>query len=154
MAIGDWQQDRQLIESEAAQVALLLNTRNQLTRAYDVKRVLEEWAQYRIIREGGRLVACVQLRPVQWYQWEVLHLSVHEDCVGRGLGGQLLQIAKADATRVDIKLLQCTIRAGNVGSERLFSRAGFSRVSAFHNPRSGNNVAVWQHVLVPQRSEN
>lgn len=140
-------------KNDAAEIAVLLNTQNELTRQYDAARVLGEQEQYRFLREDNRLVACLQLRSVQWYQWEVLHLSVRQDCARRGLGTQLLQEAKAEATQAGIKLLQCTIRAGNGDSERLFERAGFRKVNAFHNARSDNEVGVWQYALVPPRTE-
>jgi len=48
-------------------------------------------------------------------------------------------------------LLQCTIREGNAESRSLFERFGFSHVSTFNNPSSGNNVAVFQKVLSSAR---
>jgi len=134
---------------EATEIATLLNTRNALTRQYDAHRVLEHAKQYRVKQQDGRVVACAQLRVVQWYQWEVLHLSVHEDYARRGLGAALLEDAKHEALREGTKLLQCTIRAGNHDSERLFGRAGFRRVGGFHNERSGNDIGVWQYIVMP-----
>jgi len=139
-------------ETEAAQIAALLNARNSLTVQYDVRRVMMHASQYRLTQQDGLVVACVQLRPVQWYQWEVLHLSVHEQYVRRGLGAALLAKAIHEASASGVELLQCTIRAGNAESEKAFARAGFQKVNSFCNDRSGNVVGVWQCIVPPRRN--
>ena len=84
---------------------------------------------------------------LQWYQWEILHLSVLEDHEGKGLAKQVYGRAEQRAIDKGVKLLQCTIREGNERSEGFVTRRGFVKVSRFKNDRTGNTVGVWQKVL-------
>jgi N-acetylglutamate synthase-like GNAT family acetyltransferase len=58
-----------LSDAQADAIAQLLNTRNQLTVQYTRERVLKEAADY-VLRfsETGEVIACVQVKKVQWYQ--------------------------------------------------------------------------------------
>ena len=47
------------------------------------------------------------------------------------------------------RVVQATIRADNEASRRLFARLGYTRVGAFTNDESGNDVEVWQRPLSP-----
>lgn len=138
--------------AQAGQIATLLNSRNRLTVQYDQDRVKAEESDY-IFRQGinGEVIAVVQLKKVQWYQFEVLHLTVAKGHAGQGLAKSLLCDAERKARAGSGRLLQCTIRDGNVESEELFKGFGFVRVSTYNNERSGNNVGVYQKVLVPAR---
>ena len=130
-------------DDQAAQIAALLNERNQLTKKYDREDVLQRASEYDFEDDGGRVVACVQRRRVQWYQWEICHLSVHEDWEDTGVAYKLYLRAAAFAERNGARILQCTIREGNEKSERFFNRQGFRKVATFANEGSGNNVGVW-----------
>lgn len=137
----------------ASQIAALLNARNALTRTYDAASVLSEEEDY-ILRHSdaaGTVVACVQLKRVQWYQFEVLHLTVAEAHERKGHGGSLLIEVERRARERSARLLQCTIRMDNAPSRALFERNGFVFVSSFYNARSCNNVGVYQKVLVAPR---
>ena len=138
-----------MTKSEAAQIASLLNARNQLTLEYDVRRVLASAAQYLYRVIDGRVIAAVELKHVQWYQAEVCHLTVDEQFEGKGYARGLLSEVEQRAAAQGFRLLQCTIREGNQASEGLFGSAGFAKASRFNNPVSGNNIAVWQKVLIP-----
>ncbi|QYX63428.1 GNAT family N-acetyltransferase [Shewanella putrefaciens] len=97
------------------------------------------------------IVACVELKNIQWYQSEICHLTVHEKHEGQGLGRKLIQQATETAIQQGSRILQCTIRTGNDGSERAFLTAGFVKTCSFHNARSGNNVNVYQKSIAVVR---
>lgn len=141
-----------LSDINADQIANLLNARNQLIRTYGRDRVMSEADDYILrVSDANEVIAFVQLKRVQWYQCEVLHLTVAESHARVGHARSLLCEAERTARRVGARLLQCTIREDNTASSRLFGSFGFVRVSLFHNEHSGNNVGVYQKVLVPAR---
>lgn len=138
-----------LSDAQADAVAELLNGRNQLTVQYTRKRVLEESGDYILrLSNSGDVVACVQIKKVQWYQAEVLHLTVAETCQRAGHAKALLCEAELIARDNGARILQCTIRKDNAASRRLFESFGFQHVSTFLNEGSGNNIEVFQKVLV------
>ena len=132
---------------QARQIADLLNTRNQLSRQYSADRVRASQDEYVLESEGDSVIACVQVKKVQWYQCEILHLSVRHDHEGRGWGKQMLARAEDKARKEGARLAQCTIRIGNDRSESLFRNCGYHETSRFANAISRNEVAVWQKVL-------
>lgn len=141
-----------LSQEHAVKIAALLNARNQLTVKYTAAKVLDRADEYLLeLSEAGDPVACVQLKRVQWYQAEVLHLTVAEAELRKGNAKKLLSAAEARARAQGVRLLQCTIRHGNIESENLFLGVGFSKVNAFHNEQSGNSVDVYQKVLTHPR---
>jgi len=141
-----------LSQAQAAEIAALLNARNQLTVQYTGKKVLDHADDYLFrLSPAQKVVACIEVKKVQWYQAEVLHLTVAEGEKGKGYAKALLSSAETRAREKSVRVLQCTIREGNVQSEGLFQAAGFLKASTFHNEHSGNNVGVYQKVLVHAR---
>jgi ribosomal protein S18 acetylase RimI-like enzyme len=141
-----------LTDKQAEMIATLLNERNALTVKYCTQRVLAEADNYRCVLSGtGDVIACVEIKTVQWYQCEVLHLTVAKDHERKGHAKALLCEAERVARSRNARILQCTIRDDNVGSRALFEGAGFQRVTAFFNEKSGNNIGVFEKVLVPAR---
>jgi ribosomal protein S18 acetylase RimI-like enzyme len=137
-----------LTDTQADQIAALLNERNQLTVPHNRKRVLDEADNYLCrILDTGDVIACVELKSVQWYQAEVLHLTVAEHHEGKGHAKALLREAERIARTKGVRLLQCTIRMDNEASRKLFEGVGFVHVSTFLNQGSGNHVGVFQKVL-------
>ncbi len=137
-----------LTDEHADQIAALLNERNQLMVKYTRQRILEHAENYLCrISESGKIVACVEVKSVQWYQTEVLHLTVAASEIRKGHAKALLCEAERVSRASGARLLQCTIREGNAESRSLFEGFGFSHVNTFNNPRSGNNVAAFQKVL-------
>jgi len=134
-------------EVEAEQIALLINQRNKLARNYEAVDILNEADNYEYESRNGKVVACVERRRVQWYQWEVLHLSVDEKWEGRGLASLVYERLEQAAGSAGVRLLQCTIREGNKGSVGFFDRRGFSKIARFFNRQTENTVGVWQKVL-------
>jgi len=137
---------------DAEQIANLLNTQNQLTVPYTVAKVLEHQDWY-VVRQGtnGQVLGAVEVKKVQWYQCEILHLSVHSDAKRQGIGAGLLQEAEAKARGLGCRVAQCTIRVGNPESESLFKKHGYLAAATFWNNQSGNEVAVYQKVLVSEK---
>jgi GNAT superfamily N-acetyltransferase len=132
---------------QATQIAALINSRNRLVTTYDANSIMKRSGNFLSEIQAGVVVACVELKKVQWYQWEIQHLSVAQEHERRGYGMLMLQRAEEHARRGRAMILQCTIREGNEASERLFKRALYRKGLSFHNPRSGNNVSVWQKAV-------
>jgi N-acetylglutamate synthase-like GNAT family acetyltransferase len=132
---------------EAQGVAELLNSRNQLGIAYTAARVLQHADEYIFDAWDGVVVACVQLKNVQWYQCEICHLSVHEKHEGKGLGKKLIRRAEEKAHGHGARIVQCTIRVGNERSEAAFRRSGYREACCFYNAATDNYVAIWQKAL-------
>jgi GNAT superfamily N-acetyltransferase len=141
-------------QSEAEQVAALLNRRNELSENYTAEAVLRHSGLYEYEVIDGRIAACVERKKVQWYQWEIRHLSVTEDLERKGVAYAVYSRAESAARAGGACILQCTIRHGNGESERFFRRQGFERTRDFRNQRTGNNVGVWQKVLQPIESRS
>ncbi len=138
------------MQTETARaIAELINDRNKLTKKYTAQKVLEAADNYICRFAGdGRLVGVVEAKRVQWYQGEIDHLSVRPDAEGTGIGSWLLKSAETRAVELRTRIAQCTIRVGNERSEGLFRKFGYLPTVSFFNIRSGNDVTVYQKVLV------
>jgi N-acetylglutamate synthase-like GNAT family acetyltransferase len=138
----------------AQQIAELLNARNQLVIRYDAERVLHSANNYLYeLNDAGEVVACVELKRVQWYQFEIDHLTVSKSVEGHGYARTLVERAEDRARAEGVRVLQCTIRANNRRSQKLFQKNGFDQVSTFYYPTSGNNVGVWQKILSKAKND-
>lgn len=137
-----------LTNRHADQIASLINKQNQLTTKYTRQHILDHKDNY-ICRFSVEniVIACVEIKRVQWYQSEILHLTVDATETRKGHGKSLLQDAEQIARTKGARILQCTIREGNVESSMLFAKCGFVQVGKFYNSNSGNNVAVLQKIL-------
>lgn len=133
--------------TEADQIAHLINERNQLARTYRGVEILESAANYDFEVREGRVVACVECKKVQWYQWEVRHLSVQCSCEGQGLAYLVYSRAQARSQAGGGCLLQCTIRSDNNESREFFARQGFREASSFYYRPTKNTVLIWQKAL-------
>ncbi len=141
-----------LPDTHADAIAALLNERNQLTVQYTRACVQNEAENYIYrLSEAGDLIACVEVKKIQWYQAEVLHLTVAAAHERKGHAKALLCEAERAARANGARVLQCTIRTDNQASRKLFEGFGFSHVSTFLNQGSGNNVGVFQKVLATAR---
>lgn len=131
----------------ACEIASLLNSRNELTRQYDSKLVLKGSDNFVYIIEKGKIVACAEAKPVQWYQWEICHVSVLESEERKGFGRAVLELAEKRAIKGQARILQCTIRVNNSSSKKLFESSEYSKTCTFLNKRSRNKVDVYQKVV-------
>jgi N-acetylglutamate synthase-like GNAT family acetyltransferase len=128
----------------ASEIAKLLNTRNQLVKQHTAQSVLDEKETYVFIMESEKVIACAESKKVQWYQWEICHVSVASEVEGSGKGQRVLELAEEKAIKGGAKILQSTIRSGNEKSIRLFLRNGYQQVNTFYNNISGNWILVLQ----------
>ena len=140
-----------MTDKEAAEIAALLNERNQLVGTYTAADVLADAANYTYELRDAKVVACIERRFVQWYQVEVCHLSVDETWERKGLGALVYQRAEEFGRSKGACVVQCTIREGNEASEGFFGKHGFAKVGRFFYASTGNNVGVWQKVLSAAR---
>lgn len=141
-----------LTDIQAKQIAELLNSRNEITVKYTQEKVLDHADNYLCrYSEEGEVIACVEVKKVQWYQTEILHLTVAADHERKGHAKSLLCEAERLARTNGARILQCTIRIGNDNSLRLFEGFGFIHIGTFLNQRSDNNVGIYQKVLSSAR---
>ena len=136
-----------MTEAEAKQIAELLNERNQLARRYTGRDVLENAGNYEHELRDGRVAGCVERKKVQWYQWEIRHLSVLPEYEGKGVASIVYDRAEKAARTNGATVLQCTIREENARSETFFQRHGFVKAGRFLYQVTGNAVGVWQKIL-------
>lgn len=132
-----------MTKEQAKQIAVLLNERNKLVKEYSRDDVLAKEQNYVYLEEKSTIIACAESKKVQWYQWEICHVSVDKTYEGKGLGSKILKLAEKKAIEGGAKILQCTIRSNNEASLRLFLAKGYTKAASFFYPNSGN----WVHVL-------
>ncbi|MBL4909895.1 MAG: GNAT family N-acetyltransferase [Alteromonadaceae bacterium] len=133
--------------SIARQIAGLLNAENQLVVGYTEEKVLSASDNYVYEAVDGVIKAFIECKKVQWYQYEVCHLTVAPDFRGQGLGEVVINKALSYAASLGARIVQCTIRDDNGASKGLFAKCSFAQTSTFYYPNSGNNVGVWQKVV-------
>src|SRR5947209_5092477 len=104
---------KDMTEIEAQQIATLLNDRNQLAGRRSAKHILAAATNYEFELRDGSVVACVERKSVQWYQWEICHLSVKSEWEGKGIASIVYARAEESARSGGARILQCTIREGN-----------------------------------------
>jgi N-acetylglutamate synthase-like GNAT family acetyltransferase len=91
-----------MTEKEAAEIAGLLNERNQLARFYKAADLLGDKENYAYEVRDGKVVACIERKLVQWYQVEVRHLCVSLAYERKGLGSLVYQQAEVKAFYHDL----------------------------------------------------
>jgi len=128
----------------AKKIADLINLRNQLTRVYSANDILLHQQNYVFLLEEDDLVACAESKKVQWYQWEICHVSVSPKFERKGKGTEVLNMAEKKAIQGNARILQSTIRSDNERSISLFTRNNYQKVNNFVNANSGNIVNVYQ----------
>jgi GNAT superfamily N-acetyltransferase len=141
-------------KQQAKEIADLLNARNKLVVQYDADRILAAANNYLYLSsDANGIGACVELKRVQWYQFEISHLTVVSSREGKGDAWKLLRMAEERAIDIGGRVLQCTIRDNNCRSQQLFEKNGFVRTVVFYYPVSGNNVGVWQKSISAPKHE-
>jgi len=134
--------------SIAKQIAELLNSENQLVIPYTEQKIMSNKDNYLYeVNDSDEVLSCIECKKVQWYQYEVCHLTVNPSQRRNGYGQKILKKAIDHAKANRGRVVQCTIREDNKESSGLFEKSGFSKVSVFYYPDSGNNVGVWQKVI-------
>jgi len=129
---------------QATQIADLLNSRNQLSVEYSGHNIIQGKDQISFIENDGLIIACGEFKKVQWYQWEICHVSVLEKFEGNGFGSTIVKRVESKIKDGGGRIAQCTIRNGNHGSELLFLAKGYLKTISFYNSSTGNGVNVYQ----------
>jgi len=144
---GPRRQAGEMSKEIATQIAHLLNIQNKLMVPYDAAKVLKHADRYIVKLDDQKVLGCVEVKKVQWYQCEIDHLSVHPEAKRGGLGTALLAEAETKAKQSGVRIMQCTIRVGNEESEGLFKKSGYKATITFTNQENEHQVAVYQKVL-------
>ncbi|MBE9526356.1 MAG: GNAT family N-acetyltransferase [Proteobacteria bacterium] len=131
----------------AKQIAELLNSENQLVVPYTEQKIMDSKDNYLFeADDNDEVVSCIECKKVQWYQFEVCHLTVNPKHRRNGHGKKILLKAISHSKANRGRVIQCTIREGNDASSGLFLDNGFVKTSTFFYPDSGNDVSVYQKV--------
>lgn len=71
--------------------------------------------------------------------------KVHTAVMFRGIGvGKLLHEFRVDLARyLGYQLLLCTVETGNVAQTVILNRYEWTRITVFHNPKTGNTIGTW-----------
>lgn len=128
----------------AQQISSLLNERNNLTKKYTPDNILESEDNYQYIFENDKIIAVAEIVKVQWYQWEIKHVSVNKEFEGKGFGNKIIEIAEFFAFEQNARIIQCTIRSNNWSSIKLFEKNGYNKTLTFYNNVSKNYVHILQ----------
>ena len=134
---------------QADQIAQLLNSNNELKSAYTSDQLLRYAHEYKFLQNENTndVMAVVQIKKVQWYQHEIVNLTVSPVYREKKLAKQLLELAENQAINDGAHILQAAFRENDQENTDLFKSAGFDQVSTFFNPQSNHNITVWQKVL-------
>ncbi|MCB0752781.1 MAG: GNAT family N-acetyltransferase [Ignavibacteriae bacterium] len=130
--------------SIASQIADLLNRSNNLVVKYNSRQILNSKEDYIFNLVDDEVIACAKCKKVQWYQWEISHVSVKESELKKGYGKNIIRECELRAVRGSAKIIQCTIRNDNFASIQLFKSMGYEQVNIFFYEKSGNYVYVYQ----------
>jgi GNAT superfamily N-acetyltransferase len=136
-----------MTHNQAMQVAELLNNANQLTRTYTADDILACADGYIVELVDDAVVACIEIKRVQWYQCEIRHLCTHPNHMRKGHGTRLISAAERKASAGGARIVQCTIRRENAPSETLFSQRGYRMAASFYNVDTKCQLGVWLKVL-------
>lgn len=99
-------------KEHAKGIADLLNRRNELDGEYNPEKILKSSNDYEFhLDKNGKVIAAVNIKKIQWLQWELKHLSVHESHLRKGHGMRLIAKAEQKAVKGRARIIQCTIRA-------------------------------------------
>lgn len=131
----------------AEQIAALLNRRNQLQKELTWADIREHASEYRIIAREGKVAGCIQIRHVQWYQAELLHLVVDERFEGQRFAIRLGEMAETFAREEGARILQATVRETNDRMVDGLKYFGWTIVNRFRNRKTDNTVLIFQKVL-------
>jgi ribosomal protein S18 acetylase RimI-like enzyme len=126
------------------QVVSLVNEQNKLASYVTLETLLNKGHCIVSLSDSGQLAGCVRVQRVQWYQWELFHLSVPPIYRRQGQATALLLKAEAHAKQEGASIVQCTVRMGNIESEVLFSKMGYAAGVVFANRETGRAVRVYQ----------
>jgi amino-acid N-acetyltransferase len=98
--------------------------------ARPLSEIYENIRDYFVVREGGKVVACVALH-VTWSDLaEVKALAVSEDLQRKGIGTQLVEACVKEAKQLDIPIVFCLTY-----KPEFFEKQGFVEVDKMKLPK-------------------
>ncbi len=119
--IGDVPQIQQMVNYFADKDEML---------ARPLSEIYENIRDYFVVREGGKVVACVALH-VTWSDLaEVKALAVSEDLQRKGIGTQLVEACVKEAKQLDIPIVFCLTY-----KPEFFEKQGFVEVDKMKLPK-------------------
>ena len=119
--IGDVPQIQQLVNNFADKGLML---------ARPLSEIYENLRDYFVVRENGKVLACVALH-INWSDIaEVKALAVSEDAQKKGLGARLVAACAAEAQALDIPIIFCL-----TFQPEFFEKQRFVRVDKMKLPR-------------------
>jgi N-acetylglutamate synthase-like GNAT family acetyltransferase len=138
-----------MTQNAARQIAKLLNEQNMLPAKVDESQV--RYGNYFYIDiddNGGKtIIACVQVKQMSFFSYELKHLSVHPDYTRRGLAAIMISLVENYSREKKIPILMATSRTGNAKVNPLFEKVGYHKAGTFLNPETGNSCYIWQKNL-------
>ncbi len=137
-----------MTREQATEIQAMLREHNGLMTVPHVDTILNDGASY-ILKtdEDSHVVGCAKIRMVQWYQAEILHVSVIPSARRKGLARDLTLQGEAYAMRLGALVAQATTRSDNSASIRLLESLKYQCVTIFYNPKTSHYVRVWQKAL-------
>jgi len=135
-----------MVSVTARQIAELINEHSPLATPVRVERVERDLAMYIRSERDGLVGAFAKLTKVSWYQGEISHVVARPEYRRQRQGTRVVNMACTHAEQLGLKIVQCTIRDGNIPSEGLFISCGFQAAASFTG-RSGHPLTIWQKVL-------
>lgn len=140
--------DKQFMDNFIAeQIAQLINKNNKLVNEYSAIDILNKKKNYIYELLDGKVIGTIRIKKIQWYQAELLHLSVKEEHRGKGLAYRLIQQGEKLAKEKGAKIIQCTIREENIGSIKLFQKLNYIDALTFFYDLTKNKVHIFQKTL-------
>lgn len=118
----------------SAQIALLLNTNNKLTRIHTPETILHSSVEYFIELNSNVVVGCVGLiraKPMD----KIIHLSVNRNYQHQGVGKKLLNMVLTNSNH---DILYMTVREDNFSCLNLIKPFGFIPVA--YIPKISYNI--------------
>jgi ribosomal protein S18 acetylase RimI-like enzyme len=133
-------------DSQATQIAELINAYNQLPTSYSAESVKQHADRYQCLinTETQEIGGCVSVHKIQWYQAEISHLAIGEQYQRQKFATILVARAEDIARQLGCSILQCTIRRNNRIAFKFFRSCGFELVNEFYNQATKNRVLVLQ----------
>lgn len=114
-------------DSHTEQIAKLLNEHNKLTTSYTKYDIRNSGnTNYYPLVFGEVVLGAVGVQRINFLRSEIKHLVVNPAFRGRGFGKMLIEIA---LKKVDTPLSIASIRTTNERSMKLFSKAGFEKIT-------------------------
>jgi ribosomal protein S18 acetylase RimI-like enzyme len=114
-----------LNQSQAEQIAHLLNENNRLQSAYTGGKVLQSSATYYPIQLAGFVFGSVAVHRMNFFLTEIKHVVVHPLFRRMGMARKMVEHA---VTTVETPIMYATIREDNTASLKLFESLGFVAV--------------------------